>query len=326
MIFKITFLSNFMKTKIFEQSELKQAAQLIKQGEVVAFPTETVYGLGANALDKHAVKKIFKAKGRPSDNPLIIHIAYKKDVKKLVSSLTPIAKKIIKECWPGPLTIILPKSDIVPYETTAGLETVAIRMPKSPIALSLIKEAGVPIAAPSANISTKPSGTTFDAVHDDFDGKIAGIIKGNKTAIGVESTVIDLTCEPPLLLRPGGMHFETLKKRIPKLQIHKPIKNQKPKSPGQKYKHYAPNAHIILFEKSAYPKLPTYKKNLEKKGKKVAIIHPKNSTNFSKELFSSLRTLDKESTDYILITSIPEKELGLAIMNRIRKAATKIIR
>lgn len=317
-----------MKTKIFTAKQIKKAGELIKRGELVAFPTETVYGLGADALNSEAVKKIFIAKGRPSDNPLIIHIAQKEDLKK-IADISPVRKKMIEKLigifWPGPLTIILKKNKIVPIETTGGLKTVAIRMPRNKIAIDLIKYSGCPIAAPSANISGKPSGTRFPDVFDDFNGKIAGIIKSKNCEIGIESTVIDLTAKNPILLRSGGLSFEELKKVIPNLKINTNKTTKIVKSPGMKYKHYSPNAKIILFEFSAKHKISDYAKNLKSDNKKFKIILSRKNNDLAKNLFKIFRQCDKENIEYILIGAVEEKGIGLALMNRIRKASTKII-
>jgi len=326
-----------MKTKIFTSKQIQKAAAIIKKGGLIAFPTETVYGLGANALNPMAVKKIFSAKGRPLDNPLIVHISKKEQLNEIAFT-KPEAKKIIANFWPGPLTIILKKKKTVPSETTANLNTVAVRMPKNKIALKLIDYAGVPIAAPSANLSGKPSGTCFEDVWDDFNGKIAGIIKSKKCEIGIESTVINLTSKPPVLLRPGGTSFEKLKKVLPDLILtsHKKTrkpkspgshkKTRKPKSPGMKYRHYSPQAKIILFEKTAKDKIKYYRKIYQEKNKKIKIINPQKIKNFPQKLFKIFRQYDKEKIDYLLISSVKEKDIGLAIMNRLRKAASKIIK
>ncbi len=312
-----------MRTKIFTSKQLKKAAQLIKNGELVAFPTETVYGLGANALEPKAVKKIFKAKGRPADNPLIVHISKEEQLHELAFT-TPKTKKLIQKFWPGPLTIVLKKKKIIPKEVTGGLDTVAVRMPKDKIALKFIELAGVPIAAPSANISGKPSGTSFAHVFEDFNGTIAGIIKSYSCEIGLESTVIDLTTKTPVLLRPGGVSFERLKKVLPDLILASNKRIREVKSPGVKYKHYSPNAKIILFEKNAINKMEHHRIKYEKHNKKVKIISPEKTKKFSKKLFNMFRQCDKEKVDIILISPVDEKGIGLAIMNRIRKAASKI--
>jgi len=318
-----------MKTKIFSIKQIKEAAEIIRKGELIAFPTETVYGLGANALDPEAVKKIFLAKGRPSDNPLIIHIAKKEqlsEIAKMKPSKKKLAEKVIQRFWPGPLTIILEKTEKIPFKVTGGLNTVAVRMPKNEIALKLINYSKVPIAAPSANLSGKPSGTCLEDVFEDFNGKISGIIKSKSCEIGLESTVVDLTGEKPILLRPGGISFEKLKKVFPNLKIYSCRRIKKAKSPGMRYKHYSPNAKIILFEKSAHHKIPIYERKYKDRNKKVKVILSKKTKNFSKNLFKLFRQCDKENVDYILISSVNEKGIGLALMNRIRKATFKIIK
>lgn len=318
-----------MKTKIFNSRQIKEAAELIKKGELVAFPTETVYGLGANALDSKSVKKIFTVKGRPSDNPLIVHITRKEELKKIAKihpSKKVLVEKVISKYWPGPLTIILHKTERVPLGVTGGLNTVAIRMPKNKIARRLIDYSKSPIAAPSANLSGKPSGTCSEHVFEDFDGKIAGIIKSNGCKIGLESTVIDLTTKNPVLLRPGAISFENLKKVLPDLEISDHSKEAKVKSPGMKYKHYSPDAEIILFERSARNKIPNYEESYKIQGKKVKVILPEKINNLPRNLFKILRRCDKDQVEYILIASVNEKEIGLAVMDRIRKAASRTIK
>ncbi|MGC8924010.1 MAG: L-threonylcarbamoyladenylate synthase [Candidatus Micrarchaeia archaeon] len=318
-----------MHTKIFTKRELKDAADLIRKGELVAFPTETVYGLGADAFNPYAIKKIFEVKDRPSDNPLIVHIASKKQLYKIADvpvHLKKIVDKLAAKFWPGPLTIVLKKKKSIADEVSGGLDTVAVRMPNNRIALALIKKAGVPIAAPSANISGKPSSTCFEHVFDDFDGKIAGIIKAKDCKIGIESTVVDIVSEPPLVLRPGGVTVEQLKKIIPNIKVARHKRVVKARSPGMKYRHYSPNAKVILFKGSAVKKMLKYKEQLEKNGKIVIVIKPEGSVRFSKRLFKLFRQCDKKHIDYILIQAIPERGIGLAIMNRIKKAAYKVIK
>jgi L-threonylcarbamoyladenylate synthase len=313
-----------MKTQIFSSKQIQQAAELIRKGELVAFPTETVYGLGANAFDSKAVRKIFEAKQRPCDNPLIVHVADAKDVEK-IAYINDKAKKLISKFWPGPLTIILKKKDIIPKEVTAGLDSVAIRMPRNKIALKLIEFSSVPIAAPSANLSGKPSTTAFEHVYDDLNGKIAGIIKSKDCEIGLESSVVDLTSITPLLLRPGAVTLEDLKKIFPDTKLYK-TKTKKPRSPGMKYRHYAPIAKVILFEPAASDKVLEYKKNYENTGKKVFVIKNNSLKKTSKDLFKKFREADKEKADYILVMGVKEKGLGLALMNRIRKAASEVVK
>lgn len=317
-------------TKVLNSSEIHQAVDLIKKGEVVAFPTETVYGLGANALDINAIKKIYLAKGRPSDNPLIVHIGKKNDIYALTNitedKTRKIVSKLILKFWPGPLTLILPKTQKIPSEITGGLDSVAIRMPKNKIALKLITSSGVPIAAPSANISGKPSSTSFKHVFQDFEGKIPAIIKAKSSKIGIESTVLDLTQKNPTILRPGGVSFEEIKEILPNVRLHKNKKTIKVKSPGMKYKHYSPNAKIYLFEFGKEKEFETYVKKFKKEKIKFKIIKTDDKISLSKNLFKEFRESDEKNFDYILIFAVKEEGLGLGLMNRIRKAATKIIR
>jgi L-threonylcarbamoyladenylate synthase len=342
-----------MKTKILkinpknpQNSKIKQAAKFIRQGKLVAFPTETVYGLGANALNHFAVKKIFDAKGRPSDNPLIVHIYDKNDIHFLAKEIPEITKKIIERFWPGPLAIVLKKSEVVPKITTGGLDTVAIRMPKNKIARRLIKEAGVPIAAPSANFAGKPSPTLAAHVWEDLKGRIDLIIDGGQTDIGIESTVIDLSRKKPMLLRPGGVILEDLQK-IVDIDLHPALKGKKTKlvsrSPGMKYRHYSPIAKVILIEgkkqnvnKKIFQLIKTYKKQQ----KHVGIMttdktFPKNANmikyvgsdpkTIAANLFKTFREFDSKKIDVILVQGIGQKGLGLGIMNRLNKAAYKKI-
>ncbi|MDK2870487.1 MAG: L-threonylcarbamoyladenylate synthase [Pyrococcus sp.] len=327
-----------MREKLDER-KLRVAARLIREGKLVAFPTETVYGLGADALNEKAVKRIFEAKGRPADNPLIVHIADFSQVYELAREVPEEAKMLAKKFWPGPLTIVLPRREIVPDVTTGGLDTVAIRMPKNEIALKLIKLSGRPIAAPSANISGKPSPTTAEHVVDDFYGKIECIIDGGETKIGVESTVIDLTEWPPVLLRPGGLPLEEIEKVIGEVRIHPAVFGKKvdvAKSPGMKYKHYAPDAEVIVVEgpkEKVRRKIAELVEELKKKGKRVGVIGSEsyNADEFfylgetveevARNLFKALRYMDKAKVDIVLAEGVEEKGLGLAVMNRLRKAA-----
>ena len=231
---------------------IEEAGAIIRDGGTVAFPTETVYGLGANALDEEAVKKIFIAKGRPQDNPLIVHVC-SKNISELVKEVPEVAQRMIDKFWPGPLTIILEKNDIIPNMTSANLNTVGIRMPSSEIALKLIELSKRPIAAPSANISGRPSPTEVERCIEDLNGKVDYIIGGESSDIGVESTIIDCTVNPPLVLRPGGITLEMLKEIDSNIEIDsalksKPTENFKPKAPGMKYRHYAPKAHLKIIK------------------------------------------------------------------------------
>ena len=240
-------------TKNINDEELKEAAQILRDGGLVAFPTETVYGLGGNALDEKAAGKIYAAKGRPSDNPLIAHVSCAAEVTPLVKYIPESGKKLMDAFWPGPLTIIFPKSDIVPYGTTGGLDTVAVRMPVDPVANRLIALAGVPVAAPSANTSGRPSPTTADHVWQDLNGKIEMIIDGGPVGIGVESTIVDVSGDVPAVLRPGAITMEMLKDVLGEVTIDPAIlgpmaEGVRPKAPGMKYKHYAPKADLTLVE------------------------------------------------------------------------------
>ena len=245
-----------MKTKIFGKEGISEAAEILKQGGLVAFPTETVYGLGGNGLDKEAAKKIYAAKGRPSDNPLILHVSSIEEVYPLVKALPEKAKKLMEAFWPGPLTLVLPKSDIVPKESTGGMETVALRSPENALTLSLIRACGFPIAGPSANLSGRPSPTEASHVLEDLGGRIEGILEDGAVGIGVESTIVDLSEDCPTLLRPGAITIEDLEAVLgekvaidPTLLGKSMAEGFTPKAPGMKYRHYAPKADMILFKK-----------------------------------------------------------------------------
>ena len=245
-----------MKTNIFGKEGISEAAEILKQGGLVAFPTETVYGLGGNGLDKEAAKKIYAAKGRPSDNPLILHVSSIEEVIPLVKALPEKAKKLMEAFWPGPLTLVLPKSDIVPKESTGGLETVALRSPENALTLALIRACGFPIAGPSANLSGRPSPTEASHVLEDLGGRIEGILEDGAVGIGVESTIVDLSEDCPTLLRPGAITIEDLEEVLgekvaidPTLLGKSMAEGFTPKAPGMKYRHYAPKAEMILFKK-----------------------------------------------------------------------------
>ncbi|MBO8174409.1 MAG: threonylcarbamoyl-AMP synthase [Thermococcus sp.] len=330
----------------FDKKKIKIAAKFIREGKLVAFPTETVYGLGADALNEKAVKRIFEAKGRPADNPLIVHIADFNQLYELAKEVPREAEVLAEHFWPGPLTIVLPKRSNVPMVTTGGLDTVAIRMPAHEIALGLIRTSRRPIAAPSANISGKPSPTLAEHVVDDFYGRIECIIDGGEVKIGVESTVLDLTTKPPTLLRPGGLPLEEIEKVIGKVKVHPVVKGKAvdiAKAPGMKYKHYAPNAQVIVIEGSrekVKEKIKELLNDYKRRGVKVGVmatgdfyeadayINLGNSEEeIARNLFRALRELDKSGVDIILAEGIEERGLGLAVMNRLRKAAGyKIVR
>ena len=325
---------------------IEEAGKVIRNGGTVAFPTETVYGLGANALDDEAVKKIFIAKGRPQDNPLIIHVSTK-EISGLVKDVPDVAQKIIDKFWPGPLTVILEKKDIIPNVTSANLNTIGIRMPNSEIALKLIELAERPIAAPSANISGRPSPTEVERCVEDLNGRVDYIIGGESSDIGVESTIVDCTVNPPLVLRPGGITLEMLKEINPEIELDKALKSKpnddfKPKAPGMKYKHYAPNAHLKIIkgknektieiineivenyiEKGNDVAILTTNENLNKfnNGKVISLGSENDLKEIAKNLFEALRKCDDLGVQYILCQGFEENGVGLAIMNRLNKAA-----
>lgn len=243
-----------MKTRIFSKKDIEEAAQILKAGGLVAFPTETVYGLGGNGLDKEAARKIYAAKGRPSDNPLILHVSKMEEVYPLVENVPEKAKRLMESFWPGPLTLILKKSKIVPLESTGGLDTVAIRCPDNALTLELIERAGLPVAGPSANLSGSPSPTEASHVYHDLSGRIEGILDDGAVGIGVESTILDMSMETPTLLRPGAITLEDLTDVLgEKPEIDPTLLGKKmedgfiPKAPGMKYRHYAPKAEMVLF-------------------------------------------------------------------------------
>lgn len=329
---------------------LAEAAQQIREGGLVAFPTETVYGLGANALDKEAAQKIYAAKGRPSDNPLIVHIGKAEELKPLVKKIPEIGKKLMEAYWPGPLTIIFPKSDLVPDEITGGLDTVAVRMPVDPIANRLIQLAGVPIAAPSANTSGRPSPTTPAHVYQDMNGRIDILIDGGSVGIGVESTIVDVSGPTPVLLRPGAVTMEMLKAVVGDVETDQAVlgpvsSGTKPKAPGMKYRHYAPKAQLVLVEEGekAQEAVPEMINRLAEEkmdqGFQVGIIcteetisqYPRGivrslgirakEETIAHNLFAVLREFDDLQADYIFSECFSKSHLGQAIMNRLSKAA-----
>lgn len=321
--------------------QIAQAAALLRENEVVAFPTETVYGLGANAKNTDAVKKIYEAKGRPSDNPLIVHIADISQLEDLTGSAPEKAKTLMKRFWPGALTLILPcKPDALSPRVTAGLETVAIRMPDHPLALALIRESGLPIAAPSANLSGKPSPTKAEHVAHDLDGRIAGIVDGGPTGIGVESTVLSCADDIPVLLRPGGITKEQIEAVIGPIHVDKGLsdQNEKPISPGMKYTHYAPTAPLAICEGSP-ERIQHLIQEYQQGGRRVGVLTTEEkagvySADYVKScgrraqletvaagLYDALRSFDENKVDFIIAESFPDTGVGLAIMNRLMKAA-----
>ncbi|MBE6028375.1 MAG: threonylcarbamoyl-AMP synthase [Clostridiales bacterium] len=328
------------------ESDIRRAGEIIRAGGLVAFPTETVYGLGADALNAEAVASVYAAKGRPSDNPMIVHIADATDLYPLikggVESLSREASILMTNVWPGPLTMIFKKSDIVPDITTGGLDTVAIRMPSNPTARRLIKLAGRPIAAPSANLSGRPSPTTANDVLEDMDGRIDAVIMGEQSDVGIESTVLDLTDLIPRILRPGAVTKEKLMMLLHRAVLYdnslleKPEtiadpkdgvaeEGFKPKSPGMKYTHYSPKAKVRLIEGSRKEFREKAKKlglEARERNESVAIIDYDNDPGkAAHKLFAELRELDRQGYDMILIRTIDDDGFGFSVMNRMLKSA-----
>ena len=313
----------------FNKEALQPAAAILQSGGICAFPTETVYGLGANALDEDAVAKIFKAKGRPQDNPLIVHVA---EVSQLddICYVSPLAEKLIARFWGGPLTLILPKKDKVPYAVTAGLETVAVRMPSHPVANALLRLTGLPIAAPSANLSGKPSPTRATHVITDLEGRADCIIDGGDCLWGVESTVLDLTVTPPAVLRPGAVTKEELSEEIGEVIYGTGV--GAPKSPGMKYTHYAPDAPVYICEgENISARIVEAAKGYKNPGVlcygtdtpslPVSISAGSNACEYAARLFFALREFDEMGADVIFAIPPEEGGMGDAVRNRLFKAA-----
>ena len=311
-------------------SDIQKAGEIIRNGGLVAFPTETVYGLGADALNLMAVSKIYRAKGRPSDNPMIVHIADKETLKELALEITPDMEKLIEAFWPGPMTLIVKRQPHIPDVTTGGLDTVGIRFPSNPVAQALIKAAGCPVAAPSANLSGKPSPTTAAHVENDMMGRVDAIIESGDCKHGIESTVIDMTGVIPMILRPGvitsGMMSEVLGKKVkldPALNA-RVGEDFQPRSPGMKYKHYAPQAEMRIY--SGLPEkveaaIKAAEDELIADGQVVKVIKFKDEITAAHDLFAKLRDADDEDVDVILAAALPEEGLGFSVMNRMLKSA-----
>ena len=340
-----------------QDGAIQEAANLLLQGEVVAFPTETVYGLGADALNPMACEKIFHIKGRPVDNPLIVHVASVEDAKTLAKNWTEQADRCAAKFWPGPLTIVLPKDDIIPEIISGGLDTVAIRMPSHPVALALIQASNCPLAAPSANISGKPSPTDGEHVWQDLKGKVPFILDAGKTAYGLESTVLDLSGTIPVILRPGGITLEQIEAELGHVELDKGVDGQlqvstKPKSPGMKYRHYAPEGEIVLIHRESDRQITeeidlTLKK--KRNHQKIALLCMKETAailgaeimekvdllyilgsrekpeEVASHLFEGLRSCDQHKINLILAEEMSTQGIGLAYMNRLRKAESKSI-
>lgn len=337
-----------MNTIVLKPDELDKAAAFLRMGHCVAFPTETVYGLGANALDPQAVASIFSAKGRPQDNPLIVHCASQEQVLSLVGEADADVLALMERFWPGPLTLVLPRTDKIPPEVSAGLDTVAVRVPSHPLALKLIELTGLPLAAPSANLSGRPSPTTAAHVLADLCGRIRAVVDGGETGWGVESTVLDCTTKPFRLLRPGGVTLEELQE-VTAVVVDPGVYGQLepgsvPRSPGMKYRHYAPKAHVILVVgDGARRHIQTLAREYAAEGKKVGVMAPREhcphyqefitldmgSRNdlleISANLYRLLREADEFGLDVLLVEGISEAGLGMAVMNRLRRAAEEYI-
>ena len=327
-----------MKTRILSTTEndIAEAAEIIQQGGLVAFPTETVYGLGADALNADAVAKVYEAKGRPSDNPMIVHIARASDIGQLTPMLSEDIVNLIDNFWPGPLTMVLKKKAGVPDRTTGGLDTVAVRMPDSEAALELIREADCPIAAPSANISGRPSPTRASDVIADMDGRIDAVIQGDDCRVGIESTVLDMTGDTPVILRPGIITAEDIEAVLKKeVKYDEALLRDKqgedgdikPKAPGMKYKHYAPKADMVVIEgqrDKVKAEIERLKLLNERLGSKVGVIlfEEKAFVEAAHDFFAKLRDLDNEDVDLILAGALSDFDgVGFAVMNRMLKSA-----
>lgn len=318
------------------QDNIEKAGQIIRDGGLVAFPTETVYGLGADATNAEAVQAIYDAKGRPSDNPMIVHIAEMGQLPELVKDghIPDRAERLMDEFWPGPITFVLPKSDKVPEITTGGLDTVAVRMPSGEVARRLIKAAERPLAAPSANLSGRPSPTTAPDVLEDMDGRIDAVMMGDTCDVGIESTVVDLSRDVPTVLRPGYITAEALSEKLGSEVIYDSslygsdameVDVDQPKSPGMKYRHYSPHAEVKVIQGDSEvvsAKIIGMKAIAESEGKRVGIIdYGSDNVKAAHDFFAELRELDRKGTDLILVAALSNEGLGFSVMNRIVRAA-----
>lgn len=335
-----------MKAENLDSAALKKGGEILKRGGLVAFPTETVYGLGGNALDPEAAKKIYAAKGRPSDNPLIVHIADMERLSEITAKIPQKANILAETYWPGPLTIILPKAACVPAETTGGLESVAVRLPADPIAQALIREAGGFVAAPSANTSGRPSPTTAQHVIEDLGDAVELIIDGGRVGIGLESTIVDFTEEIPLVLRPGAISLEMLQEIIGEVKLDRALlkesEQERPKAPGMKYRHYAPKAELFIVEGPAedvVEEINRCAQDAEKEGKQIGIIAAEETIakytqgvvkcigsredeeTIARNLYEVLREFDECQVCAIYSEAFYTPRMGQAIMNRLLKAA-----
>jgi L-threonylcarbamoyladenylate synthase len=317
---------------------MAKAAAIIRDGDLVAFPTETVYGLGADALNPSALRRIYEVKGRPADNPLILHVALRDQLALVAAAVPNLAHGLIEAFWPGPLSLVLPKSSRISDLATGGLATVAVRMPAHPVALALIREAATPLAAPSANRSGRPSPTTAQHVCDDLQGRIPLILDAGATTIGVESTVLDVTCAPPVLLRPGGISREAIEAVMGPLRTTADA-SLRQRSPGMRYRHYSPRAHVHILEAPQAEALQAALAAALQRGARVGcLLHrlelrevppgvPVSRVgggveDYARALFAALRGLDAHGLDVILVEGVSEEGLGLAVMDRLRRAAS----
>ena len=323
------------------EEKINAAAKILQQGGLVGIPTETVYGLGANALDEEAVQRIYEAKGRPQDNPLILHITGAQWLPRYCEDIPPIAYVLARKFWPGPLTMILKRKSVVPERTAAGLDTVAVRCPNHPVTLAIIREAGVPIAAPSANTSGRPSCTSAQDVLEDMNGKIAAVVDGGPCTVGVESTILDLTCQPPRLLRPGGLPVESLEQLVGHIDVDKAViapmkEGEQPRAPGMKYRHYAPKAPVTVVtgvpELSARVIVQKVKPgsgvicfdefaHLFPEQEVHTLGHSDDKLTQAQRVFEALRSFDNSSVTEIYAQCPDNRGLGLAVGNRLKKAA-----
>ncbi|QRN85004.1 threonylcarbamoyl-AMP synthase [Clostridia bacterium] len=337
-----------MKTRRLNQDEIDVAAEILLAGGLVAFPTETVYGLGADGLNQTAVKNIYSAKGRPSDNPLILHVSNREMLESIVDEIPLVAEKLMAAFWPGPLTLIFKKSDAVPSEVSASLPTVAVRMPDHPMALKLIERTGRPIAAPSANRSGRPSPTSAEHVLEDLDGHIEAVLMGGCSQVGMESTIVDVSGAVPCLLRPGGLTLEEVRKIAPMIVAGgESAKEEAPRAPGMKYRHYAPDAMVVLLEGEGEQQLDHLETAYRSKQYEapMALMASQEllesletrKTDFKltffslgtqqqdkmlgKNVYAYLREADQEGIRTVFVESFKEENMGRTIMNRLKKAA-----
>ncbi|GIO24734.1 L-threonylcarbamoyladenylate synthase [Oceanobacillus sp. J11TS1] len=340
-----------MHTKVWKinsiniiKKDIQEAADMLKEGDVVAFPTETVYGLGADATNASAVRKIFEAKGRPQDNPLIAHVASVAQLEGIVTNIPDYVYTLIEAFSPGPLTYILPANDSCADNVKAGLSTIGVRIPSHPIALHLLETIGRPVAAPSANVSGKPSPTTANHVYEDLNGRIAGLIDGGQTGVGLESTVIDCTGDVPIILRPGGVTKEQLELEVGTVMMDPGLATasvNRPKAPGMKYKHYAPEVPLYLFTGSGEA-MKEFVDKEKQAGNRVGLLLSNQTAELfqanapihllgesieeiASSLYDGLRFFKQANVDKIICETFSEKGIGQAVMNRLRKAADRVI-